>query len=276
MNLYDAIREGDTVAVQRLLSAGFDLRYNIDRSYNDHLNNAIRVNNPIIVEMLLDYGVEWQYTGNDHFDNAILKGNPTIVQLLLDFRVRRDSDYNDHLASALRMNDPVIVRMLLDYPYIDPTVSSNDYLALAIHGGKPEIVQMVLDHGVRPSSWATMALYLTYTNNPNILEILNTPLLPFEPDWNRPIPPFRRARNSPLVRRTFLPFHTVLSSFVDVVEGQYCPICHVGHGDEDEDAGEERRWVRTVCGHVFCRTCLERWLTLARPTCPYCRRNLLA
>jgi hypothetical protein len=265
MDLYNEIREGNTVAVQRLLSAGFDLRYNIDNTYYDYLNDAIRVNNPIIVEMLLDYGVEWLYTGCDHFKSAIQKGNPTIVKLLLDFGVRLDSG-NDHLASALRMNDPVIVELLLDYPYIDPTVTSHDYLALAIDGGKPEIVQMVLDHGVRPRN-STMALYLDYTNNPNILQILNTPLLPFEPVLNRPIPPFRRARNNPLVRRTLLPYQAV-----DVEEGQECPICHVGHGDED--AGEERRWVKTVCGHVFCRTCLESWLTPSHPTCPNCRNRL--
>jgi len=49
-------------------------------------------------------------------------------------------------------------------------------------------------------------------------------------------------------------------------ECEICPICL----ESFESRGDLRR---TVCGHVYCAECIQKWL-IRMPVCPLCNRSL--
>lgn len=46
-----------------------------------------------------------------------------------------------------------------------------------------------------------------------------------------------------------------------------CPICFGEQGDGNTH--------RTSCGHIFHKTCVEKWKACGRTSCPMCRKQFL-
>lgn len=54
-------------------------------------------------------------------------------------------------------------------------------------------------------------------------------------------------------------------------DNRMCTICQC-----DFELGEEVRQLSLICFHIFHKECIDRWLIQHQPTCPVCRKNMVA
>ena len=78
------------------------------------LETAVKLNLPEIVETLLQYDVDPNYSGGTIFQSAIITQKPTIVKLLLQARKRvLKSVLNECLPTAVEQGQVEIVSLLV-------------------------------------------------------------------------------------------------------------------------------------------------------------------